>query len=81
MSVCLSVCCSTFPNVRRVSFVTKKSLIQMKTTFVHSLDPIFPCAANELPDTMMIKEEGDEKTLLSQQQYYQYLYRNIKSKW
>lgn len=80
----LSVSCSTYPNVRRVSFVTKKSLVEMKTTFVHSLDPIFPCGANELAaDVVVIKEEdqGDEKALLSQQQYHQYLYRNIKSKW
>lgn len=61
--------------------MTKKTTIEVKTTFVHSLDPIFPVAANELASDLGIKEEGDEKALLTQQLYHQYLYRNIKTKW
>lgn len=51
----------------------------MRTTFVHSVDPIFPSAANEV--TKEIREEGDEKTLLSQQLYHEYLYKSCKTKW
>lgn len=66
--------------MRRVSFLTKKPLIEVKTTFVHSLDPIFPSGANEVAD-MGIKEDAgaDEKALLSQQLYHQYLYRNVRT--
>ena len=62
-----------------MSFETKKPLIEVATTFVHSLDPIFPDTANELGD--LVKEDAkDDKTMLSQQQYHQYCYKSTRTR-
>lgn len=76
--------------MRRVSFVTRKAAIELRTSFVHSLDPIFPgesggvgCSGGieAAPSEVIREEEGEEKALLTQQLYHQYFYRNVKTKW
>lgn len=75
--------------MRRVSFVTRKAAIELRTSFVHSLDPIFPgesggvgCSGGiEASSEVIREEEGEEKALLTQQLYHQYFYRNVKTKW
>lgn len=67
------------PNVRRVSLTSVKPLIEVKTTFVHSLDPIFPADVTELTTADFGREDTGEQTI-TQQLYSSYLYKNVRTK-
>lgn len=66
------------PNIRRVSLTSKKALIEVKSTFVHSLDPIFPGDVGEVAVDFG-REDKDERTI-TQQLYFNYFYRNVRTK-